>query len=108
MGEPPIAIDCTMLHDAAMETSTDTQQETPSDPTTPATRLTRPTDGRMIAGVAAAFADRTGIDVGIIRLGFVLSAFFGGFGLVAYAAAWALLPNEGETHSPAERWFGKG
>lgn len=70
------------------------------------TRLTRPRHGRMIAGVAAAFADRTGIDVGLIRVGFVVSLFFGGLGLVAYVAAWILIPEEGQTQSAAERLFG--
>ena len=61
----------------------------------------------MIAGVAAAFSERMDIDVNLIRVLFVVSSFFGGFGLVAYAAAWALLPNADETRSPAQRWFGK-
>ena len=61
----------------------------------------------MVAGVASAFATKTEIDVNLIRIAFVVSAFFGGFGLVAYAAAWALLPDEGETRSAAQRWFGK-
>lgn len=69
-------------------------------------RMTRPRRGRMIAGVAAALAERTGIDVSLIRIGFVISLFFGGFGLVAYLAAWALIPEEGQTQSPAERIFG--
>ena len=70
------------------------------------TRLTRPRNGRMIAGVAAAFANRTGIDVGLVRLAFVVSLFFGGLGLAAYIAAWILIPEEGQTQSPAERIFG--
>ncbi len=86
-----------------MDTSTPTPTETP----TTTTRLTRPRSGRVIAGVAAAFAERMELDVGLVRLGFVITAFFGGFGLVAYLAAWALLPSEGEDRAPAERWFGK-
>jgi len=62
----------------------------------------------MIAGVAAALAERTEIDVALVRIGFVISLAFGGFGLFAYLAAWALIPNEGETRAPAARWFGKG
>lgn len=60
----------------------------------------------MLAGVAAAYAARLGVDVGIVRIAFVVSAFFGGFGLVVYAATWALLPDEGADRSPAQRWFG--
>lgn len=74
---------------------------------TPARRVTRPREGRMIAGVAVAFADRFSLDVGVVRLILVISALFGGLGLVAYVAAWALLPEEGETVAPAERWFNR-
>lgn len=65
----------------------------------------RPRQGRIVAGVAAAIAKGTGIDVGLVRLGFVISLFFGGFGLVAYLAGWAFIPSEGEGQSPAERMF---
>ncbi|HSF86658.1 MAG TPA: PspC domain-containing protein [Acidimicrobiia bacterium] len=82
----------------------DTTSPSPSPSET--TRMTRPKDGRMLAGVAAALAERTEIDVNVIRIAFVLTSFFGGFGLLAYVAGWALLPEEGETHSPAQRWFG--
>lgn len=75
-------------------------------PNQPSNRLTRPRRGRMIAGVAAAIADRTGVDVGLMRLGFVVSLFFGGLGLVMYVAGWALIPEEGESRSPAEKMFG--
>lgn len=60
----------------------------------------------MIAGVCAAIANRLGIDVGIVRLVFVVSLVFGGLGLVAYIAAWVLLPEEGQDQSAAERMFG--
>ncbi len=83
-----------------------TPEPTPiTPPGQPSTRLTRPREGRVIAGVAAAIARRIGIDVGLVRLGFVITVFFGGFGVLAYLAAWALLPEEGEQKAPAERWF---
>lgn len=69
-------------------------------------RLRRPRRGRMLAGVAAALADRTGIDVALVRLGFVVSLFFGGIGLAAYVAGWILIPEEGQSTAPAEKWFG--
>lgn len=59
----------------------------------------------MIAGVAAALADKLGLDVSLVRLGFVIASFFGGFGIAVYLAAWVLVPDEGQTESPAERWF---
>jgi uncharacterized RDD family membrane protein YckC len=37
-------------------------------------------------------------------MAFVIAALFGGFGIVLYAAAWALVPAEGED-SAAERWL---
>ena len=60
----------------------------------------------MIAGVAAAIADRIGVDVALVRLGFVVSIFFGGLGVVAYAAGWLLIPEEGQDNSKAEDLFG--
>lgn len=78
-----------------------------TDPTpTPSNRLTRPRQGRMIAGVAAAVANRAGVDVALVRLAFVVSLFFGGLGLIAYVAGWALIPEEGESQSLAEKMFG--
>ncbi len=84
-----------------METTSITQQTPPGR----RQRLERPTSGRMLGGVATALADATGIAVGIVRIAFIVAAFFGGFGLVIYAAAWALIPTEGQERSAAERWL---
>ena len=56
-------------------------------------RLTRPRagQGRMIAGVAAAVAEGLGLSVGLVRLVFVLTAFFG-LGELVYIVLWLLLP----------------
>ena len=56
-------------------------------------RMTRPRSGqgRMIAGVAAAVADGLGLSTGLVRLVFVLTAFFG-VGEVVYLVLWLLLP----------------
>lgn len=78
-----------------------------STDSTPARRLTRVREGRMVAGVAAGIAERFSLDVGMVRLAFVIAALFGGSGFLAYLAAWALIPEEGETVAPAERWFSK-
>lgn len=72
----------------------------------PSNRLTRPRQGRIIAGVAAAMAERMGVDVALVRLGFVASIFFGGLGVVAYVAGWLLIPEEGQEKSKAEDLFG--
>ncbi|HLU31293.1 MAG TPA: PspC domain-containing protein [Acidimicrobiia bacterium] len=72
----------------------------------PSNRLTRPRNGRMIAGVAAAIASRMDLDVTVVRLLFVVSLFFGGLGFWVYLAGWALIPEEGQSQSAAERMFG--
>jgi hypothetical protein len=53
-----------------------------------------------------AIATRTGASVALIRLGFLITALFGGLGILLYAAAWALLPGQGESATPAEMWLG--
>ncbi|HEV2756502.1 MAG TPA: PspC domain-containing protein [Actinomycetota bacterium] len=54
-------------------------------------RLVRRTDGGIVAGVCAGLADYFGIDPVFVRIGFVALALTGG-GVLAYLAAWALMP----------------
>ena len=63
--------------------------------TTPATRrtLTRPRNGRMIAGVCAGLAQRFGWSVAMVRLLFVLSIVLPGSQVIVYAVLWLLMPN---------------
>lgn len=89
---------CGIAHDVGME-------PTYPNPTTRERRLRRPAKGRVLAGVATALADATGISVSIVRLAFVISLLFGGLGLVVYAVAWTLIPSEGDERSAAERWL---
>ncbi|WP_435299467.1 PspC domain-containing protein [Timonella sp. A28] len=49
---------------------------------------------RWIGGVAGGLARRLNIDPIIVRAGLVVLALFSGLGLLLYAAAWALLPEE--------------
>jgi phage shock protein PspC (stress-responsive transcriptional regulator) len=56
-------------------------------------RLYRSSDDRMIAGVCAGIAEYFGIDVVIVRVIAVALVFAGGAGLLAYLAAWLLVPN---------------
>lgn len=57
-------------------------------------RLMRPRQGRMIAGVCAGLADHYGWDVSAVRILLVLSLLLGaGLPLVAYLAAWIVIPN---------------
>lgn len=69
----------------------------PIQPTPPATgwagkRLFRSRSQRMVGGVAGGIAEYLGVDPTIVRLGFVLTAFFGGAGVVAYVVAWLIIP----------------
>ncbi|NMH99102.1 PspC domain-containing protein [Pseudonocardia acidicola] len=55
------------------------------------TRPARPRHDRMVAGVAAAIARRYDIDPVLVRIGFVVAAFYG-IGAALYIAGWVLLP----------------
>jgi phage shock protein PspC (stress-responsive transcriptional regulator) len=59
-------------------------------------RLRRTTTDRKVAGVAGGLARHLDVDPIILRVAFVVLAFFGGAGLILYAAGWLLLPEEGE------------
>ena len=54
--------------------------------------LARPTDGRVIGGVSAAFARRFGINPFVARVITVAAAI--GFTPLAYVALWVLMPSE--------------
>jgi len=67
-----------------------------------ARRLYRRTDTKMIAGVAAGVADYFEVDSTLVRIAFVIAAFLGGVGVVAYGVAWILVPPTHEVSSPSE------
>jgi phage shock protein C len=70
--------------------------------------LARSRKGRMVAGVCAGVAGFFGWDVTLVRvIVAVVSVISGGAGVLAYVAAWALIPNEGETASLAEDLISK-
>ena len=56
------------------------------------TRPARPRDDRQIAGVAAGIARRYDIDPVLVRVGFVVAAFFG-IGAALYIVGWLVLPD---------------
>jgi phage shock protein PspC (stress-responsive transcriptional regulator) len=59
--------------------------------------LARPRDGRMLAGVCAGVAGYFGFDVTLVRVIWaVVSVLTGGTGVLAYLAAWAIIPSEGQ------------
>jgi phage shock protein C len=65
--------------------------------TLPQTSLSRPREGRMIAGVAAGFARRYEIDPVVARL--VTVAAIVVLSPLVYVAAWILMPKDPETGS---------
>ena len=70
--------------------------------------LMRPRDGRMLAGVCAGVADYFSLDVTLVRVIWaVVSVITGGAGVLAYLAAWIIIPDEGQKSSIAENMVGK-
>lgn len=58
------------------------------------TRLTRPRNGRMLAGVCAGIAQHYGWSTGTVRLLFVVFGLFGA-GELAYIVLWIVMPRSG-------------
>lgn len=77
-------------------------------------RFTRSRDDRMIAGVAGGLGRYFRVDPLIIRIGFAISVFFGGLGILAYIALALFVPSDPVTPggdpeaAPAQRsrWIG--
>ncbi len=59
---------------------------------TPRRPLMRPRHPRMIAGVCAAFALEYGWDLSLVRVITALFIVLTGVGLLAYLAAWIIIP----------------
>jgi signal transduction histidine kinase/phage shock protein PspC (stress-responsive transcriptional regulator) len=71
-------------------------------------RLYRARDHRMVAGVASGIAAHTGVSVVRVRVAFVLLLGLSGFGLLLYAAFWAVLPPAPvPSADPPKRDFGQ-
>ena len=73
--------------------------------------LSRPRDGRRVAGVAAGIAASCNVDPNVVRLGFGVLTLANGIGIVLYALGWLVLPNDDEPVSrlarivrPEGRW----
>jgi phage shock protein C len=58
-------------------------------------KLMRSRTDRKIAGVCAGFAEYFDLDVTVVRVVWLIVAFFGG-GLLAYIIAWIVMPEEPE------------
>jgi phage shock protein PspC (stress-responsive transcriptional regulator) len=70
-------------------------------------RLERKLEGRWLAGVCAGLGDYLGVDANLVRVIVAVLVLFGGFGALAYVMAWALIPEEGESASIAEKIINK-
>jgi phage shock protein PspC (stress-responsive transcriptional regulator) len=70
----------------------DPPRETKENPVA-TTTLTRPTQGRVIAGVCAGLADRFGWNANLVRLLFLLSCLLPGPQFVIYIVLWVLMPS---------------
>lgn len=55
--------------------------------------LVRPREGKVIAGVCAALADRLGVSRTLVRIVFVIFGLVGA-GEIAYIVLWILIPKE--------------
>ena len=63
-------------------------------------RLRRSATDRKIAGVAGGLGRHLDVDPTVLRVLFVVAAFFGGAGLLLYGALWLLVPEEGRETAP--------
>ena len=74
----------------------------------PAVRqLRRSSSDRVVGGVAGGLGRYFDVDPVVFRVLFAVTAFFGGVGLVGYALAWALIPEEGVANPPVDRLIGE-
>lgn len=64
-------------------------------------RLERSKDGRWLGGIAEGLGRYFDLSPTIYRIAFAALAFAGGTGVVLYAAAWLVIPEEGEADSIA-------
>jgi phage shock protein PspC (stress-responsive transcriptional regulator) len=68
--------------------------------------LLRSKDDRMLWGVAGGLATHLNIDPILVRLGFVVSLFFGGIGLLAYLVLAVAVPEDDGSGNPVDEGIG--
>ena len=54
-------------------------------------KLTR-SNNKMIGGVCAGIADYLGLDPTIVRIAWILTVLFAGFGILLYLILWIVMP----------------
>jgi signal transduction histidine kinase/phage shock protein PspC (stress-responsive transcriptional regulator) len=59
--------------------------------------MRRSSDARVLAGICGGLSQATGIDVTILRIGFVLVGLASGVPVLVYALAWLVVPVDDET-----------
>lgn len=64
-------------------------------------RLYRSQREKVIAGVAGGIAEYLNIDPVLVRIGFIVTTFMGGFGFLTYIIAWIVIP-EGPVGEPMQ------
>jgi phage shock protein C len=57
-------------------------------------KLTRSRTDSKIAGVCGGFANYLELDVTLVRILWLMLAFFGGWGIIGYFIAWIVMPEE--------------
>ncbi|MBA2610146.1 MAG: PspC domain-containing protein, partial [Actinobacteria bacterium] len=65
--------------------------------------VTRRRRSRLLGGVSSGVAASMGVEVGVIRLAFVVLALCGGIGAVVYGALWLSAPESDEPLPPPRR-----
>ncbi|HSN92018.1 MAG TPA: PspC domain-containing protein [Anaeromyxobacteraceae bacterium] len=60
----------------------------------PVREWTRARERRIVAGISRGLSNRFGIPVAAVRLVFLLSVLFGGWGILVYVALWIAMPLE--------------
>ena len=66
-------------------------------------RLTRSSEGRVIAGVARGLGNYTGMDPIVFRVGFIVLAIAGGIGILAYLLMWLAVPLDSSPRATGQR-----
>nr|WP_281372862.1 PspC domain-containing protein [Kineococcus aurantiacus] len=56
--------------------------------------MSRPTRGKLIAGVCAGLGRRFGLPANVVRLLFIVSCVLPGPQVLAYLALWVVLPKD--------------
>ncbi len=67
--------------------------------------LRRSADDKMLAGVAGGIARYLDADVTLVRVIIAALTLFTGAGAALYAAAWLLIPEDGNDQSIAAAWI---